>query len=237
MKNKIIKILKIIKYGPKGDSKTYLKFLSKKGIIIGRNVNLYSPQTIRIDTTCPFLISIGDNVHITAGVTILNHGYDWIVASKKYGNVFGNIGRVKIGNNVFIGNNAIILKGANIGDDVIIGAGALVCGDCSKSGVYAGVPARYIMSIEEYRNRRTAKQNDEATEIVLAYYEKYGRVPTDSLRALRAYFWLWTPRNSKLNDIQAGINNRFDATWSKFYDTEPMYDSFDDFIKHVLGQD
>lgn len=119
--NKNIKnILLKIKYGYKATSDAYAKYLKSKGIKIGNNVKFYSPWTINIDTQRGWMIEIGDNVHITMGTTILQHGYDWCVLQKKYGDVLGSCGKVKIGNNVFIGVNCTILKGADIGDNIII---------------------------------------------------------------------------------------------------------------------
>lgn len=49
---------------------------------------------------------------------------------------------VSIGNNVWIGAGAIILKGVSIGDNAIIAAGAVVTHDVPASSLAAGVPAR-----------------------------------------------------------------------------------------------
>jgi acetyltransferase-like isoleucine patch superfamily enzyme len=52
--------------------------------------------------------------------------------------------RVAIGANVFIGTNAIILKGTTIADDCVIGAGAVVRGDIASGSVVAGNPATVV---------------------------------------------------------------------------------------------
>lgn len=149
-------------------------------------MNFYSPWTIHIDTQRPWMIEIGNNVHITAGVKILQHGYDWAVIQKKYGEVCGSCGKVKIGNNVFIGTNATILKDVEIGDNVIIGANSLVNKDCLKEGVYAGNPVKFIMSLEDYYRKRKDNQVKEATELVLEYYRKNNTYPDKEL--LRVFF-------------------------------------------------
>ena len=53
-------------------------------------------------------------------------------------------GPVVIGNNVWIGDSAIILTGVSIGDGALIGAGAVVTRDIPDFGVCAGVPAKLL---------------------------------------------------------------------------------------------
>ena len=57
---------------------------------------------------------------------------------------------VKIGNNVFIGANSVVLPGSIIGDNVIIGANSVVTGHLSGNNVYAGNIAKKIISMDEY---------------------------------------------------------------------------------------
>jgi len=56
---------------------------------------------------------------------------------------------VKIGNNVFIGSRAIILKGVHIGDNSTIAAGAVVTGEVPANVVVAGNPARVIKVLND----------------------------------------------------------------------------------------
>ena len=63
------------------------------------------------------------------------------------------MGRVSIGNNVFIGTGTIVLCNTHIGNNVVVGAGSIVTRDLPDNGVYAGSPARRICSIEEYREK------------------------------------------------------------------------------------
>lgn len=107
----------------------------------------------------PYLITIGQHVEITAGVVFITHdGAAWSLRNfdEKYKNldVFGPI---RVGNNVFIGNNAIILPGVTIGDNVVIGAGAVVAKDIPSNSVAAGTPAKVIRSLEEYGERSLEK--------------------------------------------------------------------------------
>ncbi|HOP59466.1 MAG TPA: acyltransferase, partial [Bacteroidales bacterium] len=54
-------------------------------------------------------------------------------------------GKIKIGNNVFIGNNCTILPGTTVGDNCIIGAGSVVRGNFPENSVIVGNPAKVVM--------------------------------------------------------------------------------------------
>lgn len=176
-------------FGYKADSAVFVEHLRKTGMRIGGGTVVYEPRSVMIDPTRPWLIEIGENVQITRGVTILTHGYDWSVLKGVYGEVLGSAGKVTIGNNVFIGMNAVILKGVTIGDNVIIGAGSLVNRDIPPNCVAAGNPARVIMTLEEYHEKRRAAQEREARELVREYRAVYGKEPGEE--ALSEFFWLF----------------------------------------------
>lgn len=132
-------ILKKLILGPKTSSSDYVAYLRSLGMTIGDNTVIYSPNYCVIDQTRPWMIEIGNNVSITTGVTILTHGYDWSVFKGMYGDVLGSAGRVKIGDNVFIGMHSTILKGVTIGDNVVIGANSLVNKDVPDNCVVVGI--------------------------------------------------------------------------------------------------
>ena len=167
-----MKLIKRLLYREKASSEIYIKYMRKKGASIGNGTMVFSPTRTLIDMTRPWLIDIGDNVQITEGVTILTHGYDWSVLKAVYGEILGSSGRVKIGNNVFIGMNSTILKGVNIGNNVIIGANSLVNKNIPDNSVVAGNPARVIMSLDNYYKKRKKKQYEEASELVRLYRKK-----------------------------------------------------------------
>jgi acetyltransferase-like isoleucine patch superfamily enzyme len=62
-------------------------------------------------------------------------------------------GAIRVGNNVFLGFGALILPGVTIGNNVVVGAGSVVTKDVPDNVIVAGVPARVICPIEEYRKR------------------------------------------------------------------------------------
>lgn len=151
--------------GPKASSQDYVNYLRSNGMVIGNNTVIYSPNNCVIDQTRPWMIEIGDNVSITTGVTILTHGYDWSVFKGIYGDVLGSAGRVKIGNNVFIGMNSTILKGVTIGNNVVIGANSLINKNVPDNSVVVGNPQRVVCDIDSYLEKRRAAQVTEAADL------------------------------------------------------------------------
>ena len=106
------------------NSSAFVAHLRKTGVTVGEDVIFHSPRTTFVDPTRPYLIRIGSHVRITHGVTILTHGYDWFVLRNLRRRAYGSAGEVTIGNNVFIGMNALLLKGVSIGDNTIVAAGS-----------------------------------------------------------------------------------------------------------------
>ena len=64
------------------------------------------------------------------------------------------IGCIDIRDNVFIGTNSTILSNVTVGPDTIIAAGSLVNHSIPGNGVYGGVPARYICSLDDFMQKR-----------------------------------------------------------------------------------
>ena len=189
----IKKLLKRVLLGEKASSEAYVSHLRKAGMQIGEDVYFYAPSHTLIDETRPWLISIGDPVRITHGVIILTHDYSWYVLKnlpEEPGRVLGAESPVTIGSNVFIGMNAVIARGDTVGDNVIIGAGSVVTKDCESNSVYAGNPARKLMTVEEYLAKREDRQFEEAKAMVRRYRERFGVVPPKE--ELCEYFMLFS---------------------------------------------
>ena len=102
-----------------------------------------------IDSSHYWHIEIGDNVTLAPRVHILAHD----ASTKKFID-YTRIGKVKIGNNVFIGASAIILPGITIGNNVIIGASSVVTKSIKDNEVVAGNPARFIMDTDDFISKR-----------------------------------------------------------------------------------
>ena len=86
-------------------------------------------------------IEIGDNTTLSYGASVITESYD-ISSYKRYIEKHHKGAPVKIGKNVWIGANVLVLPGVTIADNTIIGAGAVVCCDLKDEyTIYAGVPA------------------------------------------------------------------------------------------------
>ena len=100
-------------------------------------------------STEPWLITIGDNVHITNGARFITHDGGTLIFRKDVPDL--EITKpITIGNDVYFGNNAMVMPGCKIGNKVIIGAGAVVTKDIPDNSVAVGVPARVIKTADEY---------------------------------------------------------------------------------------
>ena len=113
--------------------------MPKPRIILGNNVVVGRFSML----TNKNLIKIGNDVLIGAYVQIIDtdHGFaaNQIIREQK-----AEIGEVVIGNDVWIGAGAKILKDVHIGDGAIIGANAVVTKDVPPNAIVAGVPAKII---------------------------------------------------------------------------------------------
>lgn len=225
----------------KASSEKYIEYLRKKGVSVGENVRFFSPSNTLVDVTAPFLLSIGNNVNITHGVIIITHDYSWSVIKQLpscAGRVTGAQQAVTIGNNVFIGMNAIITRGVTVGDNVIIGAGSVVTKDCESNSVYAGNPAKKIMSIEEYAQKRQEKQFEEAKELACLYKEKFKKNPPIDM--FPEYFTLFCDMKSVhqvphyIEQLKTGGN--YDEAVAYIENNPPMFENYEAFLDACFGR-
>lgn len=124
-----------------------MKYMERIGVNFPRGrVHLYGKVGWGTE---PWIITIGDNVHITDGVKFITHDGGTLL----YRHMIPDLEITKpivIGDNVYIGNNVILLPGITIGNNVVIGAGAVVTRSIPDNSVAVGVPARVIKTADEY---------------------------------------------------------------------------------------
>lgn len=103
------------------------------------------------------LIHLHDNVNVASNVGFITHDIIHHMLNHKFGGGFiEKIGCIEVMNNVFIGAGTRILYNTRIGNNVIIGADSLVNKDIPDNTVYAGVPARFICTFDEYIKKARA---------------------------------------------------------------------------------
>ncbi len=122
--------------------------LRSKGVMIGKNCHIYGS----IDAGHSFLVTIGDNVTLASTSKLLTHD-----GSTKKIIGYSRVGRIDIGNDVFIGASAIVLPNVKIGSKVVVGAGSIVTKDIPDNSVVVGNPARVIGTYDAYVEK-TKKQ-------------------------------------------------------------------------------
>ena len=101
------------------------------------------------------LVFLHNNVHIASSVGFVTHDIIHNMLNVKYSENGGSrfvekVGCIEVMDNVFIGSGVRILYNIRIGTNVIIGSDSLVTKDIPDNSVYAGVPARFICSFDEY---------------------------------------------------------------------------------------
>lgn len=116
--------------------------LVERGLRLGKNVKILPGA--EIESHYSYLLSIGDNTVISAGVRILCHD-----ATTYHYLGFSRIGRINIGRNCLIGEKVIILPGVTIGDNSLISIGSVVNKDIPPNSRVAGNPARVYGKFDE----------------------------------------------------------------------------------------
>ena len=137
-------------------SKTIAIYFRKQGAKIGEHCDIQ----VNSLSTEPYLVSIGNHVFISPGVTFHTHdGGVWIFRDKIPGvRVYGTI---TVEDNCLIGRNAQLLPNVHIGRNSIVGAGSVVISDIAPNSIVMGVPARTIGSVPKYEENCLAKWKEQ----------------------------------------------------------------------------
>ena len=96
-------------------------------------------------------IIVGKNTDIGSGCKIIDNDFHPLPYSQRHPiEQFDKVKKrpIKIGEGCFIGANSIILKGSTLGNNVVVGAGSVVCGTFPDNVIITGNPAKIIKQNE-----------------------------------------------------------------------------------------
>ncbi|HEY9175924.1 MAG TPA: acyltransferase [Verrucomicrobiae bacterium] len=125
------------------------------GVTLGQDVHFYGMPSNMFGTE-PWLITIGNRVHITSGCAFITHDGGTLILRKEVPDLEWTA-PITIGDDVYIGVRTLIMPGVKIGNRVIVGAGSVVTRDIPDNSVAVGVPARVIKSVDAYLEQMKRK--------------------------------------------------------------------------------
>ncbi len=143
--------------------------------------------------TDPAHLSLGNNVWLS-GCTLFSHNGAAAMLKAATGRQLDQVAPIRIGNNVFIGHQAVVMPGVSIGDNCIVGSNAVVTRDVPANSMVGGVPARLIGPTDAYLERLAQATHAlpwAAHPAVAADY--FGPAPAD-LTALRNQHFFGVPQ-------------------------------------------
>lgn len=136
---------------------TNTPFFRECGLMIGEGCRIFSKNPAETFGSEPYLIRIGHHVTITSGVKFITHdGGTWVFRQEDPD--FDVFGPIEVKDNVFIGIGTLIMPGVTIGENCVIGSHSVVSRSIPPNSVAAGVPARVIMGLEEYRAKKLTQR-------------------------------------------------------------------------------
>ena len=120
------------------------KYARHIGIKIGNNCLIDT----RYWSSEPYLITIGNNVQVTRGVSIHTHGGGNTI--RRFHPDFDVFGRVTIKDWAYICSFSQIMPGVTIGEGALVAAGSVVTKSVPPNTVVGGNPAKVICTVDEY---------------------------------------------------------------------------------------
>jgi acetyltransferase-like isoleucine patch superfamily enzyme len=106
-------------------------------LVLGRRVGISAAVIVAANS-----VEIGDDTQIGSGAMIVDNDFHSLDAQGRWGDLDASQARpVRLGERVFVGARAIILKGVTVGDDSVIGAGSVVTKSVPSRHLAVGNPA------------------------------------------------------------------------------------------------
>lgn len=142
------------------ENRLAVKRAIRNGMRVGAGCRFLGPHDFGSE---PYLIEIGNNVTVSSDVSFINHDGGTAVIKRinpdKYGKII-KYGKIKVGNNCFIGSRTIIMPGVTIGSNCVIGAGSIVTRNIPDNSVAVGIPARVLKKLDDYAEKCFAESPD-----------------------------------------------------------------------------
>ncbi len=132
-----------------------VRYARRIGVRLGEDCRLIEITSATFGTE-PYLIRLGDRVGLAGGVRFVTHDGAATRLRQKYPDI-DVVAPIRIGNDVVIGLNAIIMPGVTIGSDVVVAAGSMVMKDIAPGCLVAGAPARVVTDTASWEQRMLAR--------------------------------------------------------------------------------
>lgn len=118
----------------------------RAGMKVGEGCRLYSFNV----AAEPELVELGRGVIVSGDVVFVTHDGAIFTALDRFPEVNGHYGRIRVGDNCFLGMRAIVMPGVELGANCIVAAGAVVMDSFPANCVIAGNPATYVAPTAMY---------------------------------------------------------------------------------------
>ena len=127
------------------------KYSLKHGLKSGKDVTVMGGVYFGSE---PYLVELGNRVRISGNVQFVTHdGGTWAIRREPGNENIVRFGKIRVGDDTFIGMNTVLMPGITIGKNCVIGAGSVVTHDVPDRTVVAGVPAKKICTADEYAEK------------------------------------------------------------------------------------
>lgn len=230
--SKIKQLLYKVRYPNRYSSERYVEYLKENGAKIGENTYFFDPINTTVDSKRISYVQIGRNCCITAGVKLLCHDYSWTSLIETHNVILPDPGKeINIGDNVFIGWDALIIGPVTVGSNVIIAANAVVTKDIPDNVVVAGVPAKIISTMDEYYQKKIERQREDAITRAKHIQKVAGRVPT--LEEMGWFAVIFMERSQENENYLRRLPYKggdIEMLIKAFYASKPLYKGYEEFI-------
>lgn len=214
-------------------NRVFVDYIRELGGIVGENTRFINPHLCSFDFGRADYITIGNNCCLST-VTLLAHDYSWYTLLGSVGDILPDAGgEIIIGNNCFIGYGSVILKNTIIGDNVIIGARAVVRGEIPSNTVWAGVPAKMICTIDEFYEKKARHRLHDALSRRDHVRKVTGNDPSVKDMGLFSMLFLTRTENNYqtyIKDIEFNGKKDCEDVRKFFFKSTPIFSSFEEFL-------